>query len=156
MCVKCIEVCLVSYFRELLIKRNYYCWHRVLTFLPESKPGKLTIPINTVDSFQGSEADIVLYSVVQTRGNLRLIPGWKRLNVACSRARENLIFFSDFNFLKSKRDSNERNLFIGVIAQIPPEGIILVPGLPEKRTQTKGVRVNLYNGVFGLKGTNAE
>ncbi|MEQ9904946.1 DEAD/DEAH box helicase [Pectobacterium aroidearum] len=90
--------------------------------------GNLNIRINTVDSFQGSEADIVLYSVVRTRGNLRFILDWKRLNVACSRARENLIFFGDFNFLKSKkRNTNERNLFAEVIEQIPPGGIMLAP-----------------------------
>ena len=87
--------------------------------------GNLNIRINTVDSFQGSEADIVLYSVVRTHGNLRFILDWKRLNVACSRARENLIFFGDLTFLKSKkRNTNERNLFAEVIAQIPLGGII--------------------------------
>ncbi|MGY3139332.1 superfamily I DNA and/or RNA helicase [Ewingella americana] len=103
--------------------------------------GKLNIRINTVDSFQGSEADIVLYSVVRTRGNLRFILDWKRLNVACSRARENLIFFGDLNFLKSKkRNTNERNLFAEVIEQIPTGGIVLAPRVAKSAIKENAVR----------------
>lgn len=91
----------------------------------EYRLGNLRIRINTVDSFQGSEADVVLYSVVRTRGNLRFILDWKRLNVACSRAKENLIFFGDYGFLKRKRLPNEeRNLFAEVIALIPEDGVV--------------------------------
>lgn len=123
--------------KEVAVITPYGAQKRLLRSLiaehcPESNGdyqlGNLNIRINTVDSFQGSEADIVLYSVVRTRGNLRFILDWKRLNVACSRARENLIFFGDLNFLKSpKRNTNERNLFAEVIAQIPLEGIISAP-----------------------------
>lgn len=92
----------------------------------EYQLGPYHIRINTVDSFQGSEAEIVLYSVVRTHGNLRFILDWKRLNVACSRAKENLIFFGDYTFLKRKRSPNgERNLFAEVIEQIPDVGKIL-------------------------------
>lgn len=92
----------------------------------EYRLGNLRIRVNTVDSFQGSEAEVVLYSVVRTHGNLRFILDWKRLNVACSRAKENLIFFGDYGFLKRKRSPDgERNLFAEVIELIPEEGVTL-------------------------------
>ncbi|WP_438465543.1 DEAD/DEAH box helicase [Marinomonas sp. PE14-40] len=78
--------------------------------------GNLSIRIDTVDSFQGSEADLVLYSVVRTYGDLRFILDWKRLNVACSRAKESLVFFGHKSFLKNwKPRMHERNLFGEII-----------------------------------------
>jgi hypothetical protein len=79
----------------------------------------LKVRVDTVDSFQGSEAELVLYSVVRTYGDLKFILDWKRLNVACSRAKENLVFFGNRNFLEGwESNSGERNLFREVIAQI--------------------------------------
>ena len=79
----------------------------------------LKVRVDTVDSFQGSEAELVFYSVVRTQGNLRFILDWKRLNVACSRAKENLVFFGDRGFLKEwEPESGERNLFREIINQI--------------------------------------
>lgn len=79
----------------------------------------LKVRVDTVDSFQGSEAELVLYSVVRTKGNLRFILDWKRLNVACSRAKENLVFFGHKDFLRDwKPRHGERNLFKEVLGQI--------------------------------------
>ncbi|AXA53628.1 AAA domain-containing protein [Pseudomonas thivervalensis] len=65
------------------------------------------VKIDTVDSFQGSEADIVLYSTVRTQGGIRFLLDRQRLNVACSRARENLTFFGHAQFLlKQERGKN--------------------------------------------------
>ncbi|HRH75892.1 MAG TPA: AAA domain-containing protein, partial [Cellvibrionaceae bacterium] len=84
--------------------------------------GSLNIKIDTVDSFQGSEADIVLYSVVRTKGDLSFILDWRRLNVACSRAKENLFFFGHIQFLRHKRvQDEERNLFFEILSRIPKE-----------------------------------
>lgn len=86
------------------------------------KVGSLNIKIDTVDSFQGSEADIVLYSVVRTKGDLSFILDWRRLNVACSRAKENLFFFGHIQFLRNKRmPDGERNLFVEILSRIPME-----------------------------------
>lgn len=60
----------------------------------------LKIRSDTVDSFQGSEADIVLYSTVRTAGDIRFIRDRQRLNVSCSRAKENLVFFGHADFLR--------------------------------------------------------
>lgn len=79
----------------------------------------LRVRVDTVDSFQGSEAELVLYSVVRTQGNLRFILDWKRLNVACSRAKENLVFFGAKDFLGNwESDSGDRNLFREVLSHI--------------------------------------
>jgi hypothetical protein len=79
----------------------------------------LTVRIDTVDSFQGSEADIVMYSTVRTSGNISFIQDRQRLNVSCSRARENLIFFGDAKFLQRAEQqpqySSENKLFTAII-----------------------------------------
>jgi len=60
----------------------------------------LSIRPDTVDSFQGSEADIVLYSTVRSAGDISFIRDRQRLNVSCSRAKENLVFFGNAGFLR--------------------------------------------------------
>jgi len=75
--------------------------------------GSLRVAVDTVDAFQGSEADIVCYSTVRTEGSLNFLLDRKRLNVACSRARLHLVFFGNRDFLsrwKSRTDA-EVNLF---------------------------------------------
>lgn len=73
----------------------------------------LTIAVDTVDAFQGSEADIVCYSTVRTEGSLNFILDRKRLNVACSRAKLHLLFFGHRDFLRRWQYKNgaEENLF---------------------------------------------
>lgn len=55
--------------------------------------------VATVDSFQGKERDIVLFSAVRTarsgRADLRFLEDLRRLNVAFSRARHKLILIGD-------------------------------------------------------------
>jgi superfamily I DNA and/or RNA helicase len=65
--------------------------------------GPLSIEVDTVDAFQGSEADVVCYSTVRTEGSLNFILDRKRLNVACSRAKLHLLFFGDSHYLSSWR-----------------------------------------------------
>jgi hypothetical protein len=64
-------------------------------------PG-LSIRIDTVDAFQGSEADICIYSVVRSndRGEMGFLKDWPRLNVALSRARSLLLIVGDHAFCK--------------------------------------------------------
>lgn len=63
----------------------------------------LDVTVNTVDAFQGSEADVCIYSVVRSNstgrtGFLREPP---RLNVALSRGRDLLIIVGDHQFCSS-------------------------------------------------------
>jgi len=56
------------------------------------------LKIDTVDSFQGEEADIVIYSTVRTYGNIMFLLDERRLNVAISRTKEKLFFVGDREF----------------------------------------------------------
>src|SRR5690606_1075409 len=70
----------------------------------------------TIDAFQGSEATIVCYSTVRSHGNLKFLLDKKRLNVACSRAQQHLVFFGHKDFLKNWRpQKTEINLFKEII-----------------------------------------
>jgi superfamily I DNA and/or RNA helicase len=62
-------------------------------------PG-LVIRVNTVDAFQGSQADVCIYSVVRSndRGEIGFLREPPRLNVALSRARDLLVIIGDHDF----------------------------------------------------------
>ncbi|HTN45203.1 MAG TPA: AAA domain-containing protein [Flavipsychrobacter sp.] len=68
-----------------------------LEHVPELKPFHNSISINTIDSFQGQERDIVYISM--TRSNNEAVIGFlsdiRRMNVAMTRARKKLIVIGD-------------------------------------------------------------
>ncbi|GAA9502532.1 hypothetical protein UBN24_05030 [Helicobacter pylori] len=72
------------------------------------------LKIDTVDAFQGEEADIIIYSTVKTCGNLSFLLDSKRLNVAISRAKENLIFVGKKSFFENLRN-DEKNIFNAIL-----------------------------------------
>ncbi|WP_219922776.1 AAA domain-containing protein [Helicobacter pylori] len=72
------------------------------------------LKIDTVDAFQGEEADIIIYSTVKTCGNLSFLLDSKRLNVAISRAKENLIFVGKKSFFENLQ-SDEKNIFSAIL-----------------------------------------
>ncbi|MFP6109789.1 AAA domain-containing protein [Helicobacter pylori] len=72
------------------------------------------LKIDTVDAFQGEEADIIIYSTVKTYGNLSFLLDSKRLNVAISRAKENLIFVGKKSFFENLQ-SDEKNIFSAIL-----------------------------------------
>lgn len=77
------------------------------------------LKIDTVDSFQGEQADIIIYSTVKTYGNISFLIDRKRLNVAMSRTKENLVFVGSKDFFYNKRvNSGEVNLFKEIIDTI--------------------------------------
>lgn len=94
----------------------------------------LDIEVDTVDSFQGSEADIVLYSTVRTEGSIHFLLDWRRLNVACSRARENLVFFGCSEFLLRRETRSEKPLFT-VIHERATRTAVRQAQTPEHREQ---------------------
>jgi superfamily I DNA and/or RNA helicase len=67
----------------------------------------LTVECNTVDAFQGREADIAVYSV--TRSNKERKVGFlrdaERLNVALSRGKVGLVIVGDHHFCRTSHDN---------------------------------------------------
>ena len=62
--------------------------------------------MDTVDAFQGSQKDIILYSTVRSSANkygIGFLKSEARINVAFSRARCLLIIVGDMNFLDNYR-----------------------------------------------------
>ncbi len=76
--------------------------NRKLDAQQDSLPA-LTIECNTVDAFQGREADIVFYSVTRSNreGKMGFLRDEARLNVALSRGRLALVIVGDHQFCKT-------------------------------------------------------
>ncbi len=93
--------------------------------------GKLHIEVATVDSFQGRECDIVVYSTVRsnTKGKIGFLKDFRRVNVALSRAREVLAIVGDGKMMESATLGFDRNPFAEVIGHMEahPDQCRLVP-----------------------------
>jgi superfamily I DNA and/or RNA helicase len=74
----------------------------------------LDLNINTVDAFQGREADIAIYSVTRSnaQGNIGFLRDLRRLNVALPRGREYLIIVGDHVFAKAVQGFNPFRLVV--------------------------------------------
>ena len=61
------------------------------------KPFRRFISVNTVDGFQGQERDVIVISLVRSNdeGQIGFLRDLRRMNVAMTRARMNLIIFGD-------------------------------------------------------------
>ena len=68
----------------------------------------LNVACNSVDSFQGKEADICIYSVTRSNrsGKLGFLRVKPRLNVALSRGRSGLVIVGDHRFCRSAKGEN--------------------------------------------------
>lgn len=68
----------------------------------------LNIEVHTVDSFQGREADIAIYSITRSNEENRLgfLGDERRLNVALSRAKEALVLVGDHGFCRLAKGEN--------------------------------------------------
>lgn len=61
------------------------------------------IEVDTVDAFQGRQADVVFFSFVRTVGPATFYADDRRLNVAISRAKDCVYLVGDLRYIKSKR-----------------------------------------------------
>ena len=77
----------------------------------------LTVEANTVDAFQGREADLTIYSVTRSNANRKIgfLSEDRRLNVALSRGKYYLVLIGDLTFA---RNAVGVNPFIPVIRHI--------------------------------------
>ena len=94
----------------------------------------IQLEIATVDSFQGRECDVVIYSTVRSNSQQRIgfLKDRRRINVALSRARDLLVIVGDSNMMESATIGAELNPFASVLNHIRshPEGCrIIQPGL---------------------------
>jgi ATP-dependent RNA/DNA helicase IGHMBP2 len=73
---------------------------------------KVRLNVGTVDSFQGGERDVILYGFTRSnpRGDVGFLRELRRVNVAITRAREQLVLVGDLETLTSARDDGFRDL----------------------------------------------
>lgn len=69
---------------------------------------KLKVDCSTVHSFQGREVDICIYSVTRKNslGRIGMLKDWRHLNVALSRARDNLVIVGSVAFCREIAHEN--------------------------------------------------
>lgn len=74
----------------------------------------LRVDINTVDAFQGREADICVYSVTRSNshGKIGFLRNEARLNVALSRGRDWLFIVGDHGFCRGAHEPNPLRLVV--------------------------------------------
>ncbi len=98
--------------------------------------------ISTVDAFQGGERKRILYSF--TRSNVRREVGFlkelRRLNVAITRAQEQLVLVGDADFLTHVDDPGFSKLMVGLVEYIQQVGLWLPYETCQALLQQKGGR----------------
>ncbi len=83
----------------------------------------LEITCSTVDSFQGSQADICVYSVTRSnkQGRIGFLKERPRLNVALSRGRDALIIVGDDEFCRTAKGENPFRKILDYIEAYPED-----------------------------------
>ena len=81
---------------------------------------RLRIEIATVDAFQGRECDVVIYSTVRSNKERRIgfLRDYRRVNVALSRARQQLVIVGDDHMMESASVMGSANPFTAVLGHI--------------------------------------
>jgi len=84
------------------------------------------IDVNTVDAFQGDEAEIVLYCTTRAKKPTAYFSDYRRVNVALSRAKNNLIIIGSLKYFRSYKMSRIKDSILPSLAeQIEQYGEIL-------------------------------
>lgn len=78
-------------------KQQVYLLKEQLLHAPELQPYADKISVNTIDSFQGQERDVVYISMTRsnTESNIGFLSDIRRMNVAMTRARKKLVVVGD-------------------------------------------------------------
>ena len=72
--------------------------------------GNSPIMVDTVDSMQGGEADVIVLSFVRSKRNVGFVSDARRLNVSLTRAKKSLILVGNFEMLQSCASGDIRSL----------------------------------------------
>eukprot|EP00746_Dinoflagellata_sp_MGD_P006801 gnl/MRDRNA2_/MRDRNA2_113405_c0_seq1.p1 gnl/MRDRNA2_/MRDRNA2_113405_c0~~gnl/MRDRNA2_/MRDRNA2_113405_c0_seq1.p1 ORF type:complete len:1143 (+),score=223.49 gnl/MRDRNA2_/MRDRNA2_113405_c0_seq1:269-3430(+) len=98
------------------------------------------VEVNSVDSFQGREKDVVVMSCVRAsaRGGIGFTSDWRRVNVAFTRARRGFIVVGEPSTLSREdrtwapwlRWASQEGLYCGILPTLPP---------PPKKTKPVGL-----------------
>ena len=67
----------------------------------ESQWEHIVPKVDTVDGFQGKESDVVVFSLTRTHGPFRFLADKRRLNVALSRAKDQLIMIGSLDYART-------------------------------------------------------
>ena len=80
--------------------------------------------VGTVDSFQGGERDLIVYGFTRSnsRGDVGFLKELRRINVALTRARRQLVLVGDGTTLSRARDENFARLFQSMAAYLRQNG----------------------------------
>ncbi|TCO52965.1 DEAD/DEAH box helicase [Actinocrispum wychmicini] len=83
--------------------------------------------VGTVDSFQGGERDLIVYGCTRSngRGDVGFLKELRRLNVALTRAKAQVVVIGDLRTLTNARDTGLRELFRDMVAYVREHGVIL-------------------------------
>jgi hypothetical protein len=83
----------------------------------------LEVEWNTVDAFQGREADVAIYSITRSNreGKLGFLKENRRLNVALSRGRQYLVLVGDIEFVREAKGENPFKKVVEHVEQNPHE-----------------------------------
>ncbi|MEZ0485083.1 AAA domain-containing protein [Fibrella aquatica] len=86
------RIAVISPYKQQLVVLN-----EQLSHAPDLQPYQASISVNTIDSFQGQERDIVYISMTRSndRSEIGFLSDIRRMNVAMTRARKKLIVIGD-------------------------------------------------------------
>ncbi|RYG15005.1 MAG: hypothetical protein EOO07_16335 [Chitinophagaceae bacterium] len=82
-------------------KQQVHLLNDLLEHAPELKANEKSISVNTIDSFQGQERDIIYISMTRSNsdGVIGFLSDVRRMNVAMTRARKKLVVIGDSSTL---------------------------------------------------------
>lgn len=84
---------------------TFYNGQRSLLASQLAARGLKDVDVVSVDAMQGREADVIVLSCVRTSGyGLGFLADWRRLNVALSRAREQMVVVGTQSCLETDRN----------------------------------------------------
>lgn len=93
----------------------------------DPKLSELNIACDTVHAFQGREVNICFYSITRNnrQGSVGFLQDWRHLNVALSRARDNLVIVGSLKFCKG---ASEPNPFAKLVSFVEKDRTNIVEG----------------------------